>query len=55
MKQIISCRMTSEMISKLNVIAKDGGLTRCELIRRMLWFYIGELEISSEVGDETSS
>lgn len=52
MKQIVSCRMPIEMVTKLNVIANDGQLSRCELIRRMLWFYIDELERIGQLGDE---
>lgn len=52
MKQMVSCRMPIDMVAKLNIIAKDGQLSRCELIRRMLWFYIDELERTDELGSE---
>jgi len=52
MMQIVSCRMPPDMVSKLDVVAKDGNLCRCEVIRRMLWFYIDELERVGELGDE---
>lgn len=52
MMQIVSCRMPPELVTKLDVVAKDGYLTRCEVMRRMLWFYIRELERTGELGDE---
>ena len=52
MMQIVSCRMPADLVTKLDIVAKDGCLTRCEVMRRMLWFYIRELERTSELGED---
>lgn len=50
LKQVVCCRMPAKMISSIDLIAADGGITRCELIRRMLTFYIDYLETMDEAG-----
>jgi metal-responsive CopG/Arc/MetJ family transcriptional regulator len=50
LKQVVCCRMPAKMISSIDLIAADGGITRCELIRRMLTFYIDYLEAMDEAG-----
>lgn len=52
MMQIVSCRMPADLVTKLDIVAKDGYLTCCEVMRRMLWFYIRELERTSELGED---
>jgi len=53
-KPIVSCRMTEEMIGKLDEVAEHGKLTRCEVMRRMIQFYIDELEEFGVVWSESN-
>lgn len=53
-KPIVSCRMTEQMIGKLDEVAEHGKLTRCEVMRRMIQFYIDELEEFGVVWSESA-
>lgn len=45
LNRMISSRVPEELLTKLDAIAADGGITRCCLIRRMLGWYTDSLEI----------
>lgn len=44
LNRMISARVPEELLAKLDAIAVDGGIARCDLIRRMLWYYVNALE-----------
>ena len=45
MKQIISCRLPTELVADLNEIAEEQGFSRSQLIRQMLSAYVEYLRI----------
>lgn len=53
-KPIVSCRMTEEMVGKLDEVAEHGKLTRCEVMRRMIQFYIDEMDEFGVVWSESA-
>lgn len=48
LNRLISCRVPEELLTQLDLIAADGEISRCDLIRRMLWYYVHSLEIERE-------
>lgn len=50
LRQVVCCRMPAKLLRNIDLIAADGGITRCELIRRMLTFYVDYLEAMDEAG-----
>lgn len=52
MKQIISCRLPTELVADLNQIAKEQDFSRSQLIRQMLSAYVEYLRSDEEFGVE---